>query len=156
MRTGACAPGRSQQGRRVARREPHCGATRGAGRKRHSLRVEWRLSMKRAFQSIAAIVVFAAAAQTAFAADLPRRPPPDYPTKAPPLRAFDWTGFYVGVNGGYGWGKSRYDFGAAGINRFNVNGGLVGGTIGYNYQFGQTVLGIEGDIDWADINGSAA
>ena len=112
--------------------------------------------MKRAFQSMAAIVVFAAAAQTAFAADLPRRPPPDYPTKAPPLRAFDWTGFYVGVNGGYGWGTSRYDFGAAGINRFNVNGGLVGGTIGYNYQFGQTVLGIEGDIDWADINGSAA
>jgi outer membrane immunogenic protein len=103
-----------------------------------------------------AILIFTAAVQAAVAADLPRRPPPDYPVKAQPLRAFDWSGFYVGVNGGYGWGSSRYDFGAAGANRFNVNGGLAGGTIGYNYQFGQTVVGIEGDFDWANLNGSSA
>jgi outer membrane immunogenic protein len=111
--------------------------------------------MKRVLLSIAAIVAFAAA-QTAIAADLPRRPPPDYPVKAQPYRAFDWTGFYAGINAGYGWGTSRYDFGAAGINRFDVNGGLVGGTIGYNYQIGQTVLGIEGDIDWQNVKGSNA
>jgi outer membrane immunogenic protein len=103
-----------------------------------------------------AVLIFTAAVQAAVAADLPRRPPPDYPVKAQPLRAFDWSGFYVGVNGGYGWGSSRYDFGAAGANRFNVNGGLAGGTIGYNYQFGQTVVGIEGDFDWANLNGSSA
>ena len=37
---------------------------------------------------------------------------------------------------------------------FNTSGGLVGGTVGYNYQFGQGVVGVEGDIDWADINGT--
>ncbi len=37
---------------------------------------------------------------------------------------------------------------------FNTSGGLVGGTIGYNYQMNQIVLGVEGDIDWADINGT--
>ncbi len=36
----------------------------------------------------------------------------------------------------------------------NISGGLIGGTVGYNYQFGHAVVGVEGDIDWADINGS--
>jgi outer membrane immunogenic protein len=106
------------------------------------------------FPSMTAILAFALAAQVAGAADL-RRPPPEYPTKAPAYRAFDWTGFYVGVNAGYGWGRSRDDFGAAGINRFDVHGPLVGGTVGYNYQFGQAVLGLEGDIDWQDVKGNA-
>ena len=112
--------------------------------------------MNRVFQSMTAILAFTAAVQTANAADLPRRPPPEYPVKAAPLRVFDWSGFYVGINGGYGWGTSRYDFGAAGIDRFNVNGGLAGATVGYNYQIGQTVLGIEGDLDWQNVKGSTA
>jgi outer membrane immunogenic protein len=37
---------------------------------------------------------------------------------------------------------------------FDVSGGLVGGTIGYNYQLGGVVLGLEGDFGWADIKGS--
>jgi outer membrane immunogenic protein len=111
--------------------------------------------MNRVFLSMTAILALTAAAQTANAADLSRRPPPEYPVKAQPLRAFDWSGFYVGVNGGFGWGTSSYDFGAAGIDRFNVKGGLAGGTIGYNYQFGQTVVGIEGDLDWQNVKGSA-
>src|SRR5262245_4141112 len=110
-------------------------------------------AMNRVFPTTAAILAFTAAAQTAFAADL-RRPPPEYPVKAPVVRIFDWTGFYVGVNGGYGWGTSRYEFPAA-TNRFDVSGGIAGGTVGYNYQVGQTVLGIEGDFDWQDVNGSA-
>jgi outer membrane immunogenic protein len=118
-------------------------------------RMEGRV-MTRIFQSMTAILALTVAVQTANAADLPRRPPPDYPVKASPYRAFDWSGFYAGINAGYGWGTSRYDFGAAGLDRFNVNGGLVGGTLGYNYQFGQTVLGIEGDLDWQSIKGSAA
>jgi outer membrane immunogenic protein len=111
--------------------------------------------MNRIFSTTAAILAFTAAAQTALAADLRRRPPPEYPVKAPVVRAFDWSGFYVGVNGGYGWGTSRYDFPGV-SNRFDVNGGMAGGTVGYNYQFGQTVFGIEGDFDWQNVKGSAA
>ena len=63
---------------------------------------------------------------------------------------YNWTGFYVGINGGGGWGNSQWD----GINKFDVSGGLIGGTIGYNWQVGQIVVGAEGDIDWSGIKGS--
>ena len=66
-------------------------------------------------------------------------------------QAYDWTGLYIGVNGGGGWGRSRWD--ASGISN-NLSGGLVGGTAGYNWQFGRTVLGIEGDLDWARLQGT--
>lgn len=84
------------------------------------------------------------------AADLPR---PMY-TKAPPLVSpyYNWTGFYVGVNGGGGWGSSAWDT----TGSFDTSGGLVGGTVGYNWQMGTWVLGVEGDIDWADIKGGTA
>ena len=111
--------------------------------------------VSRSMTAITAIVAFAVAVQAANAADL-RRPPPQYPVKAPVYQPFDWTGFYAGINAGYGWGRSRYDFGVLGANALDVNGGLVGGTVGYNYQIGQTVLGIEGDIDWQNVKGSAA
>ena len=39
---------------------------------------------------------------------------------------------------------------------FDTSGGLVGGTIGYNWQMNQVVFGLEGDIDWSNIQGSAA
>ncbi len=87
---------------------------------------------------------------TASAADLPRQAPV---YKAPPYIApvFNWTGFYVGLNGGGAWGKSKW----TGIPAdFDVSGGLVGGTVGYNWQFGTWVLGIEGDADWASIKGN--
>ena len=54
------------------------------------------------------------------------------------------------MNGGGGFGSSTWD--TAGC--FNTTGGLVGGTLGYNYQIGHAVLGAEGDIDWASINGT--
>ncbi len=88
-------------------------------------------------------------AGAAAAADL-SRPPPYYP-KAPivaPL--YSWTGFYVGVNGGGAFGSSKWDS----TNSFNIDGGLIGGTAGYNYQVGQAVFGVEADIDWADISGN--
>jgi outer membrane immunogenic protein len=102
--------------------------------------------MKRLFLAFAGV---AALAGSAAAADLP--PAPYY--KAPPAAyapVYNWTGFYIGVNGGGGFGTSRWDT----IGSFDISGGLVGGTIGYNYQVGQAVLGIEGDIDWANINGN--
>lgn len=87
---------------------------------------------------------------SANAADLPRRYA--MPTKAPAYEApYTWTGFYIGINGGGGWGRSDWDAFGTG---FNTSGGLVGGTLGYNYQMGQVVLGLEGDGDWSDLHGS--
>jgi outer membrane immunogenic protein len=103
--------------------------------------------MKRLFL---AIVSLAALTGAAAAADLQRAPAPYYPTKAPVYVPYSWTGFYIGVNGGGGLGRSAWDS----TGSFNTSGGLVGGTVGYNYQFGQVVAGVEGDIDWADLNGS--
>ncbi len=87
----------------------------------------------------------------ATAADLPRRsmavaPAPAY---AP---IFTWTGFYAGANAGYGWGKSKFSGSAAGSA--DVDGFLIGGQAGYNHQIDSFVVGVEGDLNWADVNGS--
>jgi outer membrane immunogenic protein len=74
--------------------------------------------------------------------------------KAPPpamAPAYNWSGFYLGINGGGGWGHSNWDTSAT---RINTSGGMVGGTAGYNWQFGNAVLGLEGDIDWANLKGT--
>ena len=92
---------------------------------------------------------------SANAADLGRR----MPVKAAPMvePVFNWTGFYLGVNGGYGWAKSTHtDVAGLTTGSFNQRGGLIGGTLGYNWQMGGAVLGLEGDLDWARINGSVA
>lgn len=88
--------------------------------------------------------LMAGVASSAMAADLPSRKAPmaPAPVYAPPI--FSWTGFYVGVNGGWAGGSGGGDFGSP-------TGGLVGGTVGYNYQVGQFVAGLEGDWDWADL-----
>ena len=56
------------------------------------------------------------------------------------------------MNGGYGFGQSNWP--AFPTGKFDVNGGLAGGTAGYNYQIGQLVLGVEGDFDWQGLKGS--
>ncbi|ARN80154.1 outer membrane protein [Methylocystis bryophila] len=95
---------------------------------------------------------------SAFAADLPSTKGPAFVPPPPPLL---WTGFYVGVNGGYGGGGNDFtssDFspsGGVGVGTSNgtarTGGALVGGQIGYNYELSnQLVLGGEVDIDWAD------
>jgi outer membrane immunogenic protein len=97
-----------------------------------------------------------AAATPATAADLPRAAPPV--VKAPvvaPLTAYDWTGFYVGINGGFGWGRSNFDGITGTLDHFDTSGWLAGATAGYNLQYGHAVFGVEGDIDWTNINGSA-
>ena len=92
---------------------------------------------------------WALAGGTAGAADLQPRYQP-VPRAAIYSPIYNWTGFYLGINGGGGWGRSQWD----GVGRFDVSGGLIGGTIGYNWQFGQAVVGIEGDIGWSGISGS--
>lgn len=87
---------------------------------------------------------------SASAADLTyRRPPP--PVAAPIYSPYyNWTGFYLGINGGGGWGSSTWD----GIGSFSMSGGLIGVTGGYNYQINQFVIGAEADLDWSGIKGS--
>jgi outer membrane immunogenic protein len=70
---------------------------------------------------------------------------------------YNWTGLYVGINGGYGWGRSEWTdpTAVATTGKFNTKGAVFGGTFGYNYQVGSFVVGIEGDYDWSDIKGSS-
>lgn len=103
-----------------------------------------------------------AAGSPALAADLPPRvaPPPQAPAAyipvAPPV--YNWGGFYIGVNGGWGFGTSNWSDPAnlptTSTGDFNIDGGLVGATLGANFQSGPFVFGAEADIDWADINGN--
>jgi outer membrane immunogenic protein len=104
------------------------------------------------FLYASAAFAWAGMAGAASAADLARKAPPPPVTKAPAYVPFTWTGAYIGINGGGGFGRSKW----SGLpSSFNVNGGLVGGQIGYNWQFGQLVYGLEGDGNWTDLRGSA-
>ena len=104
---------------------------------------------------LASVGVLALGLAAASAADLPRRPMPAKAPYVPPPAVFSWTGPYIGINGGYGFGRSDFSD-PFGTGSFDVTGGVVGGTIGYNYQMGQFVLGLEGDGDWSNLRGSAA
>ena len=66
---------------------------------------------------------------------------------------YNWTGFYLGINGGGAWGDSDWN-GFAVSN--NPSGGMIGVTAGYNWQGAGSpwVFGLEGDVDWAFIDGS--
>jgi len=92
------------------------------------------------------------------AADLLLKAPPH----APPI--YSWTGCYLGIENGGGWGESRVHAASsarpalAGLpitNPFDVGGGLFGGTVGCNYQIANVVLGIEDDLAWTNGRGSA-
>ena len=89
------------------------------------------------------------AVQASLAADIPRRAPPPAPAAfVPPI--YNWTGPYIGLSGGGGWGESSW----SNTESFDISGGLIGGTIGYNWQQGPWVYGLEGDISWSDLRGS--
>jgi len=107
--------------------------------------------MKRFLLAYAGVAI-AASIGAASAADM-SRPPPPIVTKAPYYAPYyNWTGLYAGINGGFGWGSSNW----SGLpSTFDVNGGLFGGQLGYNWQFGQFVYGLEADADWTDLRGSS-
>jgi outer membrane immunogenic protein len=100
-----------------------------------------------------ATVASTALVSSASAADLAARA---Y-TKAPAIAAaaYNWSGFYVGVMGGYGWSD---DVTVAGVDvtGADIKGGFGGGTIGFNYQApgSQFVFGVEADAAWADLSHS--
>ena len=82
-----------------------------------------------------------AAVTTASAADMAPRPYAKAPALPAPIPA--WTGFYIGAMGGY----AQEDTSGLGA----LSGGFAGGTIGYNWQSGPVVFGLEADAAWADI-----
>jgi len=93
-----------------------------------------------------------AAALPAQAADLPRGGMVPYKSPAY-VSGFNWTGFYLGVNGGGAFGNSDWD--GFGVSN-SPTGGMVGLTGGYNWQAGGMpwVFGVEGDIDWTFLSDS--
>ena len=97
-----------------------------------------------------AVLVALAAAGPALAADLSVAPIYKAPPAPPVAPIYNWSGFYLGVNGGGDWGRSRWDS----TGGFNVSGGMIGGTAGYNWQVGRAVFGVEGDADWTSLQGS--
>jgi outer membrane immunogenic protein len=89
----------------------------------------------------------------ALAADL-RRPPPPAPVAAP-VPFYNWTGFYIGVQGGFGWADLERTLVTTGVTHTTeTSGGLFGGTVGFNWQAGAWVFGFEADYAWADIGRS--
>ena len=95
----------------------------------------------------------------------------DLPVKAPPIMApvaANWTGFYLGVDGGYGWGVntgSSFNTNPSGVvggtgtaaatgATETPRGGFFGATAGYNFQSGAFVWGLETDLQWSGIKGS--
>ena len=99
-------------------------------------------------------------AAPASAADLAARP---Y-TKAPPpmlAAAYDWSGFYIGANGGWGTSRKCWDSVAPSLligpeGCHDANGGVAGGQIGYRWQAASWVFGVEAQGNWADLRGSNA
>lgn len=100
-------------------------------------------------------------AAPASAADLAARP---Y-TKAPPMVAaiYDWSGFYIGANGGWGSSSKCWDLTQFGTTIFaplraegchDASGGTAGGQIGYRWQSSAFVFGLEAQGNWADFKGS--
>ena len=108
-----------------------------------------------------------ASAVPALAADLSvkARPMPA------PIPVWTWDGFYIGINGGYSWGRSNTTVsyfntitgapiippaGSITDAGFNLDGGVFGGQIGYNWQFSSWLFGLEADAQWSGQKGSAA
>jgi outer membrane immunogenic protein len=103
-------------------------------------------------KKILAAAVLIISTGAASAADLPQAVP--Y-ARAPISPAYDWTGFYIGAMGGYGWSDTvRATVGglALSASSTDIQGGFGGGTVGYNWQAGQAVFGVEADAAWSDMN----
>jgi outer membrane immunogenic protein len=112
--------------------------------------------MKRILLAACAALMTVAMAAPSFSADLPR---PGYRPayKAPMWVApFNWSGFYAGINGGYGWGTTNWEFSAPAVSTgdFRAKGALAGATLGYNLQTGVWVWGLETDLDASWIKGN--
>src|SRR4029078_13040033 len=68
-----------------------------------------------------------------------------YAAPAPAYAAYSWMGPYIGANVGYQWGSVTH-------SAADPSGGVAGGQIGYNWQNGQFVFGVETDLQWANAD----
>src|SRR3712207_932685 len=107
-----------------------------------------------ALRVLASVALFGFAG-AASAADLPARAAPPAPIVAA-VPVFTWTGFYVGVNAGVGFNTNDDEEIVFGGETFvgdsDDDASFLGGAqIGYNYQIGSFVVGLEGDIQYADF-----
>jgi outer membrane immunogenic protein len=108
------------------------------------------------WSGVGVLALIVAGVGAASAADLPVKAP--VYKAPPPVILSDWAGFYVGINGGYGWGNTTFDSdnldNPAGFLNTNPKGGLFGGHAGYNWQYDKVVAGVEVDFDGAGIKSS--
>ena len=110
--------------------------------------------MKSFLLATVGLVALVGMAAPASAADMAVKARPPAPVLAP---IYDWSGFYIGANGGWGQSRNCWDFvDVAGIvvadGCRERSGGLVGGQIGYRWQASQWVFGLEAQGDWADLS----
>ena len=110
-----------------------------------------------------AVVLFSICTDAALAAKrkrpAPYVPPPEYVAPPIPMRpVYNWTGFYVGANVGGGWATTKSDFSAGGVTFANATnsptGVIGGGQIGYNWQSGPSVFGVEADFQASSLKAS--
>jgi outer membrane immunogenic protein len=102
------------------------------------------------------VAFIALAATPALAADLPARPQVRQPAAPPVAYAYNWSGFYIGAHGGGGWGEKCFDFAGLSDGCHDSKGWLAGGQVGYNWQAGSVVFGVELSGSFADITGDHA
>jgi outer membrane immunogenic protein len=113
--------------------------------------------MKKFLLSTVGLVALGMASAPASAADLAARP---VYTKAPPPIAapyYDWSGFYLGINGGWGQNRDNRSDATTGVSfgSHDANGGTVGGQVGYRWQMSSLVFGLEAQGNWSDFKGSS-
>lgn len=106
--------------------------------------------MAKHITTLGALAALVLAPTVVSAADLAVKAPP-------PVAVYDWTGFYLGVSGGGSVGTSDHIDPVSGqsfTSGYNIKGGLVGGTLGYNWQVSSFVVGFEGDVSWVHEYGT--
>ena len=104
--------------------------------------------MTRFLISTAALALMSTAG---LAADLPVYEPPPAMIAPTPM-ASNWSGFYVGLHGGYGWADLDDDDSGFDFDNSDLEGAVIGGQVGVNWQWNMFVLGVEADASWSGID----
>jgi outer membrane immunogenic protein len=112
--------------------------------------------MKKILAATTATMALLTTSLVAQAADLPQKA---YAQPPMAIAMYDWSGFYIGGNAGYGTSRNCWGFvpvGGAVIpdGCHDQSGGIVGGQVGYRWQAGPAVFGVEAQGDWASLRSS--